>query len=187
MVRSPPGLGRILGARVFRDDPSCFTTAKCYKNYAGMSPTPAPRGQSFSPAMCTINACRSDLLLGYRGLYRVIGGDYGHASRRGGHLPRVASSAGNRRVGILRGCLTDGSLYDEQTGLESALTEAAGQIAAVGMSNRIESPQPRSNSGEAVEQKRRRKLDVRNPSGSIMQTEMIRTRGPIVLGGPRAE
>ena len=41
MVRSLPGLGTILGARVlgeFGDEPNRYATAKCRKNYAGTSP-----------------------------------------------------------------------------------------------------------------------------------------------------
>jgi hypothetical protein len=41
VVRSLPGLGTILGARVlgeFGDDPNRYATAKCRKNYAGTSP-----------------------------------------------------------------------------------------------------------------------------------------------------
>ena len=41
MVRSLPGLGTILGARVlgeFGDDPNRYATAKSRKNYAGTSP-----------------------------------------------------------------------------------------------------------------------------------------------------
>ena len=41
VVRSLPGLGTVLGARVlgeFGDAPDRYTTAKCRKNYAGTSP-----------------------------------------------------------------------------------------------------------------------------------------------------
>jgi len=47
VVRSLPGLGTILGARVlgeFGDEPDRYLTAKCRKNYAGTSPVTRASG-----------------------------------------------------------------------------------------------------------------------------------------------
>jgi transposase len=49
IVRSLPGLGTILGARVlgeFGDDPNRYTDAKARKNYAGTSPITKASGKS---------------------------------------------------------------------------------------------------------------------------------------------
>ncbi len=49
IIRSLPGLGMILGARVlaeFGDDPNRYADAKCRKNYAGTSPITRASGKS---------------------------------------------------------------------------------------------------------------------------------------------
>ncbi len=49
IIRSLPGLGMTLGARVlgeFGDDPNRYATAKCRKNYSGMSPITRASGKS---------------------------------------------------------------------------------------------------------------------------------------------
>ena len=51
IVRSLPGLGMTLGARVlgeFGDDPNRYATAKCRKNYSGMSPITRPPASTTS-------------------------------------------------------------------------------------------------------------------------------------------
>ena len=48
IIRSLPGLGMTLGARVlgeFGDDPNRYATAKCRKNYSGMSPITRASGK----------------------------------------------------------------------------------------------------------------------------------------------
>ena len=51
IIRSLPGLGMTLGARVlgeFGDDPNRYATAKCRKNYSGMSPITRASGKHTS-------------------------------------------------------------------------------------------------------------------------------------------
>ena len=123
VVRSLPGLGTILSARVlgeFGDEPNRYATAKCRKNYAGTSPITRASGTKrvvlaryarnmrladaiYQWAFTSMNASP-----GARAFYdyRRAAGDTHHAALR--HL-------GNRLVGILHGCLVSNSTYDENT------------------------------------------------------------------------
>ena len=112
VVRSLPGLGTILGARVlgeFGDEPNRYATAKSRKNYAGTSPITRASGTKrvvlarFARNMRLADAIYLGLRLpdaspGARAFYdyRRAAGDTHHAALR--HL-------GNRLVGILHGCL----------------------------------------------------------------------------------
>ena len=137
VVRSLPGLGTILGARVlgeFGDDPNRYATAKCRKNSAGTSPiTRASGTKRVVLARFARNHRLADAIYlwafasltaspGARAFYeaRRAAGDTHHAALR---------SLGNRLVGILHGCLANGTLYDENIGWahrsESKLTKAA--------------------------------------------------------------
>jgi hypothetical protein len=137
VVRSLPGLGTVLGARVlgeFGDDPNRYATPKCRKNYAGTSPiTRASGTKRMVLARHVRNHRLADAIYlwafsslhaspGARAFYdaRRAAGDTHHAALR---------SLGNRLVGILHGCLAKGSVYDENTGWahrsENNLTEAA--------------------------------------------------------------
>jgi transposase len=137
VVRSLPGLGTILSARVlgeFGDEPNRYATAKCRKNYAGTSPITRASGTKrvvlaryarnmrladavYQWAFTSMNASP-----GARAFYdyRRAAGDTHHAALR--HL-------GNRLVGILHGCLVSHSTYDENTAwghrAELELTRAA--------------------------------------------------------------
>ena len=123
VVRSLPGLGTILSARVlgeFGDEPNRYATAKCRKNYAGTSPiTRASGTKRVVLARYTRNKRLADAVYqwaftsmntspGARAFYdyRRAAGDTHHAALR--HL-------GNRLVGILHGCLVSHSAYDEST------------------------------------------------------------------------
>jgi transposase len=123
VVRSLPGLGTILSARVlgeFGDEPNRYATAKSRKNYAGTSPiTRASGTKRVVLARYTRNKRLADAVYqwaftsmttspGARAFYdyRRAAGDTHHAALR--HL-------GNRLVGILHGCLVSHSTYDEGT------------------------------------------------------------------------
>jgi transposase len=121
IIRSLPGLGMTLGARVlgeFGDDPNRYLDAKCRKNYSGMSPITRASGKHhvvlaryarnkrladacYQWAFATLTASP-----GARAYYdaRRAGGDTHH---------RALRALGNRLVGILHGCLRHGTHYDE--------------------------------------------------------------------------
>ena len=115
--------GRQLGARVlgeFGDDPNRYATTKSRKNYAGTSPiTRASGTKRVVLARYARNMRLADAIYmwafasltaspGARGFYDAhrAAGDTHHAALR---------ALGNRLVGILHGCLANGSFYDEHT------------------------------------------------------------------------
>ena len=121
VVRSLPGLGTILGARVlgeFGDEPNRYCSAKSRKNYAGTSPiTRASGTKRVVLARYARNHRLADAIYmwafaalstspGARALYdsRRAAGDTHHAALR---------ALGNRLVGILHGCLETHTVYDE--------------------------------------------------------------------------
>jgi transposase len=126
VVRSLPGLGTILSARVlgeFGDEPNRYATPKCRKNYAGTSPITRASGTKrvvlaryvrnkrladaiYQWAFTSMNASP-----GARAFYDYMraAGDTHHAALR--HV-------GNRLVGILHGCLASHTSYDEGTAWE---------------------------------------------------------------------
>lgn len=121
IIRSVPGLGMILGARVlgeFGDDPNRYATAKSRRNYAGTSPITVASGTKRAVlarhvrnrrlydaidqwAFCSIT--RSP---GCRAFYdqRRAKGELHHQALR---------ALANRLVGILHGCLTHHVAYNE--------------------------------------------------------------------------
>jgi len=123
VIRSLPGLGMILGARVlgeFGDDPNRYADAKSRKNYAGTSPITKASGKhrvvlaryarntrladaTYQWAFCSLSASP-----GAREFYdqRRAAGDTHHKALR---------ALANRLVGILHGCLRHATLYDEDT------------------------------------------------------------------------
>jgi hypothetical protein len=123
IYRSQPGMGAILGARVpgeFGDDPYRYASAKARKNYAATSPVTRASGKRKVVAARWIHndrlvdALRSwafaslNASAGARVFYdelRARGIDHNDALRR----------LANRLVGILHGCLTTRTLYDEAT------------------------------------------------------------------------
>jgi transposase len=121
VVRSLPGLGTVLGARVlgeFGDEPNRYGTAKSRKNYAGTSPiTRASGTKRVVLARYARNQRLADAIYlwafasltaspGARQFYdaRRTAGDTHHAALR---------ALGNRLVGILHGCLEHHTAYDE--------------------------------------------------------------------------
>jgi hypothetical protein len=121
VVRSLPGLGTILGARVlgeFGDEPNRYATAKSRKNYAGTSPITRASG---TKRAVLARHVRNDRLAdaiylwafsalkaspGARAFYDThrAAGDTHHQALR---------VLGNRLVGILHGCLEHHMAYDE--------------------------------------------------------------------------
>ena len=121
VVRSLPGLGTILGARVlgeFGDEPNRYGTAKSRKNYAGTSPITRASGtkrvvlaryarnQRLADAIYLWAFAALSTSPGARRFYdnRRATGDTHHAALR---------ALGNRLVGILHGCLDHHTLYNE--------------------------------------------------------------------------
>jgi hypothetical protein len=121
IVRSLPGLGTILGARVlgeFGDDPERYSDPKSRKNYAGTSPITRASGtkrvvlaryaRNKRLADATYQWAFSALTKspGARALYdrHRAAGDSHHQALR---------AVANRFVGILHGCLKSHTPYDE--------------------------------------------------------------------------
>jgi transposase len=123
IVRSQPGLGAVLGARVlgeFGDDPNRYVDAKARRNYAGTSPVTRTSGKKkavlarfvrnrhladacYQWAFCALTASP-----GARAFYdqqRAKGQTHDGALR----------ALSNHLVGILDGCLRHRRLYDEDT------------------------------------------------------------------------
>jgi transposase len=122
ILRSLPGLGDILGARVlaeFGDAPDRYADAKARRNYAGTAPITRASGTSqvvvarlvrnkrlfdaaYQWAFCALTQSA-----GARGYY--------DAHDPGPHSSKVARrKLANKLVGILHGCLTHRALYDEE-------------------------------------------------------------------------
>ena len=123
IVRSLPGLGVVLGARVlgeFGDDPNRYADAKSRRNYAGTSPLTRASGtkrvvvarhirnRRLADAIDQWAFCSISHSPGCRAFYdqRRAQGDLHHQALR---------ALGNRLVGILHGCLTHGAVYNEHT------------------------------------------------------------------------
>jgi transposase len=122
LLRSLPGLGDILGARVlaeFGDAPDRYLDARARRNYAGTSPVTRASGTSravvarlarnrrladatYQWALCALNASP-----GARAYY--------DDHDPGPHTSKTARrKLANKLVGILHGCLTHHTLYDEE-------------------------------------------------------------------------
>ncbi|HZM40499.1 MAG TPA: transposase, partial [Acidimicrobiales bacterium] len=121
IIRSLPGLGMILGARVlaeFGDDPNRYANAKSRKNYAGTSPITRASGRSHVVlARYARNRRLADA--SYRWAFAAITASPGartfYDTRRatGDTHNRALRALANRLVGILHGCLRHRTLYDE--------------------------------------------------------------------------
>ena len=133
VIRSLPGLGMILGARVlaeFGDDPNRYADAKSRKNYAGTSPITRASGKHhvvlarYARNRRLADACSQwafaslNASPGARAFYdrRRAAGDTHH---------RALRALANRFVGILHGCLRHDALYDEHTAWGHRLAIAA--------------------------------------------------------------
>jgi transposase len=121
VVRSLPGLGTVLGARVlgeFGDEPNRYSSPKSRKNYAGTSPITRASGtkrvvlaryarnQRIADAIYLWSFAALTASPGARHYYdrRRAAGDTHHAALR---------ALGNRLVGILHGCLDHHTAYNE--------------------------------------------------------------------------
>ena len=121
VVRSLPGLGIILGARVlgeFGDEPNRYANGKCRKNYGGTSPITRASGTKRAVlARHVRNRRLADAI--YQWAFTAITASPGarafyDAHRTAGNTHHAALRAlGNRLVGILHGCLAHHSVYDE--------------------------------------------------------------------------
>jgi len=121
IIRSLPGLGMILGARVlaeFGDDPNRYANAKSRKNYAGTSPITRASGRSHVVlARYARNRRLADA--SYRWAFAAITASPGartfYDTRRatGDTHNRALRALANRLLGILHGCLRHRTLYDE--------------------------------------------------------------------------
>jgi hypothetical protein len=119
---SQPGLGTILGARVlaeFGDDPHRYVDARARKNYSGMAPiTRASGTKRVVLARHARNRRLADAL--YQQAFAALTASPGarafydrHRDRGATHHQALRALA-NRLVGILHGCLTHHTRYDEQ-------------------------------------------------------------------------
>ncbi|MEJ7634430.1 IS110 family transposase [Aeromicrobium sp.] len=118
---SQPGLGVTLGARVlaeFGDDPGRYVDARGRKNYSGMSPiTRASGTKRVVLARYARNKRLADAL--YQQAFSALGSSPGARALYDRHRDRGAThhqalrALANRLVGILHGCLTHHTSYDE--------------------------------------------------------------------------
>ena len=133
VIRSLPGLGMILGARVlgeFGDDPNRYCEAKSRKNYAGTSPiTKASGTRRIVLARYARNRRLADAcyLWAFAALSASPGARAFYDQRRaaGDTHHRALRALANRLVGILHGCLRHGTLYDEHIAWSHRLAAAA--------------------------------------------------------------
>ena len=121
VVRSLPGLGTILGARVlgeFGDEPNRYANAKSRKNYAGTSPITRASGTKKTVLARHVRNRRladAIYLWAFASLSASPGARAFYDARRAagdGHH-QALRALGNRLVGILHGCLTHHVAYDE--------------------------------------------------------------------------
>jgi hypothetical protein len=133
IVRSLPGLGTVLGARVlgeFGDDRTRFASPKCRKNYAGTSPITKASGRShvvlarfarnrrLADALDRWAFCSLKTSPGARRYYDEL------RARGKGHRQALRQLA-NRWVGILHTCLLRNELYDEAIAWQPQKSAAA--------------------------------------------------------------
>jgi transposase len=133
IVRSLPGLGVILGARVvaeFGDDPTRYGNPKARKNYAGTAPiTRASGKRQVVLARLARNRRLADAcyLWAFSALRASPGarGYYERCRAVGQSHPQALRALANRLVGILHGCLRHRSRYDEHKAWPAPTQNAA--------------------------------------------------------------
>jgi len=121
VVRSLPGLGTIIGARVlgeFGDEPDRYGTAKSRKNYAGTSPITRASGTKKAVLARHVRNRRladAIYLWSFAALTASPGARVFYDQHRaaGGTHHAALRALGNRLVGVLHGCLEHHALYDE--------------------------------------------------------------------------
>ncbi len=123
MVRSLPGLGTVLGARVlgeFGDVPDRYLDAKSRRNYAGTSPVTRASGtRRVVLARHVRNKRLADAI--YLWAFSAISVSpgarafYDHRRAAGDSHSQALRALGNHLVGFLHGCLASHTPYDENT------------------------------------------------------------------------
>jgi hypothetical protein len=121
IIRSLPGLGMVLGARVlgeFGDDPNRYADAKSRRNYAGTSPVTKASGKGrvvlarharnrhLADATDRWAFCSLTASPGARAYYDAL-------RQRGKTHRQATRQLANRLVGILHACLDQSVLYNE--------------------------------------------------------------------------
>jgi transposase len=122
IIRSQPGLGVVLGARLlgeFGDDPHRYTTAKGRKAFAGTAPVTRSSGLRtvvVARAVCNQRLVDACYLWAFAALTASPGARrcYDAHRARGASHHQALRALGNRLVGILHGCLTHRVAYQEQ-------------------------------------------------------------------------
>ena len=133
IIRSLPGLGMTLGARVlgeFGDDPNRYLDSKSRKNYSGMSPITQASGKHravlarYARDRRLADACYQ---WAFASLTTSPGARafYNEHRERGDNHAQALRALANRFVGILHGCLKHGTLYDEHTAWAHRQQQAA--------------------------------------------------------------
>jgi transposase len=122
IIRSQPGLGVVLGARVlgeFGDDPDRYQTAKGRKAFAGTAPV--TRSSGLRSVVVARAACNQRLVDAcYLWAFAALSASPGARRCYDAHRARGAThhqalrALGNRLVGILHGCLAHRVAYREQ-------------------------------------------------------------------------
>lgn len=133
ILRSLPGLGVVLGARVlgeFGDDRTRYQDARARRCYAGMAPiTKASGTRLVVLARVARNRRLADplYLWAFSSLTRSPGARrfYDAHRRRGNTHHQALRALANRLVGILHGCLAQGTLYSEDVAWRSPAEAAA--------------------------------------------------------------
>jgi transposase len=123
VIRSLPGLGTILGARVlgeFGDVPDRYLDAKSRRNYAGTSPITRTSGTRRAVlARHVRNKRLADAI--YLWAFSAISVSpgarvfYDHRRAAGDNHNQALRALGNHLVGFLHGCLVKHALYNENT------------------------------------------------------------------------
>jgi len=124
IVRSLPGLGTVLGARVlgeFGDDPHRYATAKGRKAFAGTAPVTRSSGLRtvvVARAACNQRLVDACYLWAFAALTASPGArrcyDAHRGRGRGASHHQALRALGNRLVGVLHGCLAHRVIYQEQ-------------------------------------------------------------------------
>lgn len=128
ILRSLPGLGPVLAPRVlgeFGDDPTRFSHAKARKCYAGTAPiTKASGTRKVVLARVARNRRLSDACYqwAFCSLHASAGAKalYDAQRAKGATHHQALRVVANRWVGILHGCLTSHTLYDESVAWPTA-------------------------------------------------------------------
>jgi transposase len=128
IVRSQPGLGVVLGARVlgeFGDDPHRYQTAKGRKAFAGTAPVTRSSGLRtvvVARAACNQRLVDACYLWAFAALTASPGARrcYDAHRARGATHHQALRALGNRLVGILHGCLAHRITYQEQVAWPAA-------------------------------------------------------------------